>query len=260
MRCLGIIPSRYKSTRAPGKPLTDLAGKTMVQRVWEQAKKASELADVVVATDDQRIFDCASSFGAHVMMTSELHATGSDRAAEVVQRLRAEGKEYDLVCNIQGDMPFINPEVIDGAVRVLAESPERFGISTVVTPMRSEEEFNRPSAVKAVLGMSNEALYFSRAPIPFIRDREKTEISEAEPWGYRHLGLYVYRPDVLDRISSLPQSLPEKREQLEQLRAMCNGIAIRAFIATTQMVEPGIEVDTPEDIERAVAWLKSVQR
>ncbi len=256
-RCLGIIPARYASQRAPGKPLMDLAGKPMIQRVWEQSKKARRLTKVVIATDDERIFDCAKSFGAEVMMTSPSHPTGSDRAAEVVQRLRDNGEEFKLVINIQGDMPFINPDIIDGTIAVLDGSSEYFGISTVAVPFQSEEEFLRPSAVKAVIGTGNEALYFSRAPVPYIRDPQASPVSEKEPYGYKHMGLYVYRPDILMKYSSLPQTLPEKREQLEQLRALCNGIGIKVFIAGPEMVKPGIEVDTPEDVQRAVEYIRA---
>lgn len=254
---LCVIPARYASQRAPGKPLIDLAGKPMIQRVWEQAAQAKRISRLIVATEDRRIFDAVETFGGAAMMTSERHPTGSDRVAEVLHRLRDKGETYNLVVNVQGDMPFINPVIIDGTIRVLDESPDRIGISTVVVPLLSEEEYLRPSAVKAVLGADNDALYFSRSPIPHMRDRETALITPSEPWGYKHMGLYVYRPAVLDRISALPQSLPEKREQLEQLRAVCNGIGIRAFVATPELVEPGIEVDTPEDIERATAYIRS---
>ena len=256
-KTLGVIPARYASQRAPGKPLTDLAGKTMIRRVWEQSARAGRVARLIVATEDRRIFDEVESFGGTAMMTGSEHPTGSDRVAEVLRRLREAGEDYDLVVNVQGDMPFINPDVIDGTIRVLDESPLQFGISTVAVPILSEEEYMRPSAVKAVLGTGNEALYFSRSPMPFIRNRDTAIITESEPYGYKHMGLYVYRPDVLERISTLPQSLPEKREQLEQLRALCNGIGIKVFVASPEMVQPGIEVDTPEDIERAVAYIKS---
>ena len=256
-KCLGVIPARYASTRAPGKPLTDLAGKTMIERVWEQARKASLISELVVATDDQRIFDCVHAFGGTVMMTRDDHPTGSDRVAEVLHRLRDEGKNFETVINIQGDMPFINPDIIDGAIRVLNESDARCGMSTIAVPILREEEFNRPAAVKVVFNAAHEALYFSRAPIPFIRNPEHVRITEAEPWGYKHMGLYVYRPEVLERYSSLPQCLTEQREQLEQLRALAAGIGIRIFVASRSMLDPGIEVDTPEDIARAVEYLRS---
>jgi len=255
-KCLGVIPSRYASTRAPGKPLTDLGGKTLLQRVWEQASKANLVTELVIATDDERIKKCADSFGGKVVMTGSHHATGSDRVSEVLTKMSASSKDFDLVANIQGDLPFINPALIDGAIKVLAESPKTFGMSTIAAPILTEEEYLRPSAVKVALGTSAEALYFSRSPIPFIRNHDSLEISLDEPYAYKHMGLYVFRPEVLIRLSSLPQSLNEKREQLEQLRALSNGIAVKVFIANPEMVEPSIEIDTPEDIERARKYLK----
>ncbi|NMC63230.1 MAG: 3-deoxy-manno-octulosonate cytidylyltransferase [SAR324 cluster bacterium] len=255
-KCLGVIPSRYASTRAPGKPLTDLHGKTLLQRVWEQAQKAKLVTELIIATDDDRIYECAKSFNGNVMMTGSHHATGSDRVAEVFEKRKSSGTYFDLVVNIQGDLPFINPEVIDGAIKVLSDSPDNFGMSTIATPILSEDEYLRPSAVKVALGTSGEALYFSRSPIPFIRNHDNLKISLDQPYAFKHMGLYVFRPEVLKRLSSLPESMNEKREQLEQLRVLSNGIAIKVFVATPEMVEPSIEIDTPEDIERARQYLR----
>ena len=256
INCLGVIPARYASQRRPGKPLADLAGKPLIQWVWEQAKQAQYVSELVIATEDQRIYDCAQDFGANVMMTSELHLTGSDRVSEVAERYAADGRPFDMIANIQGDMPFINPHVIDAAIKTLSESPSSVGMATIATPILEETEFLKPSAVKVVLGTSNEALYFSRASIPFIRSPEKHQISESVPYGYKHMGLYIFRADTLKRMSSLEPSLPELREQLEQLRALCNGIPIRVYVAPRHEVEPCIEVDTPEDIDAAIRHIK----
>ncbi len=251
IRCLGVIPSRYPSTRLPAKPLKDICGKSLVQRVYEQAGKAKHVAEYVVATDDERIAEHVRSFGGKVLMTGSHHHTGSDRVAEVMEIFRKEGKDFDFVANIQGDMPFINPDVIDMTIEALASSGKEFGMSTVATPIISEEEFMRPQAVKVVLGTDNSALYFSRAPIPFWREPKEIKVSDTEPCGYKHMGLYVFRPEALSLLTKLPQSLPEKREKLEQLRALTGGIRIKVAVASQAMVQPSIEVDTEEDLQRA---------
>jgi 3-deoxy-manno-octulosonate cytidylyltransferase (CMP-KDO synthetase) len=250
--CLGVIPARFPSTRLPGKPLKEIAGKTLLQRVWERASHSKFLSEVVIATDDQRIIDAAQKFGAKALMTSDKHATGSDRVGEVMEIYLRQGKRFDFVANVQGDMPFINPDVIDRTIAVLAEGGDSFGMSTVATPILAEEEFLRPSAVKVAVANDNAALYFSRAPIPFWRERSEVVITEKDPFGFKHMGLYVFRPEALRRLGALPQSLPEKREKLEQLRALCGGIRIRVAIVTQAMVHPSIEIDTPEDLERAI--------
>lgn len=253
IRCIGVIPVRMKSTRLPGKPLKDIAGKSLVRRVWERAALATQLSDVVIATEDQEIVAHAESFGARVLLTRSDHLTGSDRVAEVMQRLREQGVETQLIANIQGDMPFINPEVIDRAVTLLAEAPETVGMSTVATPISSYEDFIKPSVVKVVVGEAGTALYFSRAPIPFWREPSEVEYSAEAPVGLKHMGLYVFRTSALERLAKLPAAMAEKREKLEQLRALCGGIEIRVAVVPESMVQPSIEVDTPEDLARAIA-------
>jgi len=250
--CLGVIPVRMKSTRLPGKPLKDIAGKTLVQRVWEQAKKASRVSEVVIATDDQGILEHANALGARAVLTSDKHLTGSDRVAEVLSIWKERVRTPDLVVNIQGDMPFISPFVIDEAIRTLAEAGDEFGMSTVATPIESEEDFLRPSVVKVALASDGGALYFSRAPIPFWREPSEVHPSADEPVGYKHVGLYVFRPAALQRLTAMPPSLPEKREKLEQLRALCGGIRIKVAVVSNAAVQPSIEVDTPEDLARAI--------
>ena len=256
IKCLGVIPARYASQRRPGKPLADLGGKPLIQRVWEQARQAKNVSELVIATEDQRIYDCAKSFGANAMITSDAHLTGSDRVSEVAERYAADGNPFEMIANIQGDMPFINPVVIDKAIAALHESPAHVGMATIATPIHNEEEYNKPSAVKVVLSTSNDALYFSRSPIPFIRNHESLQVTETEPYAYKHMGLYIFRADTLRKLSSLECCLAEKREQLEQLRAICNGIPIRVYVAPRSEVEPSIEVDTPEDVEAAIRYIK----
>jgi 3-deoxy-manno-octulosonate cytidylyltransferase (CMP-KDO synthetase) len=250
--CLGVIPVRMKSTRLPGKPLKDIAGKTLMQRVWEQAKKATLVTEVVIATDDQGIFEHANAIGARAVMTSDQHLTGSDRVAEVLSLWKQRVRTPDLIANIQGDMPFISPAVIDQTIQTLVEGGEEFGMSTVATPIESEEDFHRPAVVKVALANDGGALYFSRAPIPFWREPGEVKPTEAEPVGYKHMGLYVFRPAALERITTLPPSLPERREKLEQLRALCGGIRIKVAVVSNAAVQPSIEVDTPEDLARAI--------
>ena len=254
LNCLGVIPARYPSSRLPGKPLKDIAGKSLVQRVWEQACKARNVSEVVIATDDERIAACAEGFGAKVMMTGSHHNTGSDRVGEVMQRYAARGADFPYIANIQGDMPFINPEVIDRTIQALAEGGPAFGMSTVATPILSEEEYLRESAVKVVLANDHSALYFSRATVPFARDgTDNISPTESEPWSYKHMGLYVFRPQTLAQLAALPQSLLERREKLEQLRALCGGVRIKVALVPPALVSPGIEVDTEDDLQRARA-------
>ena len=257
LKTLAVIPSRLQSTRLPKKPIADIEGKSLIQRVWEQAKKARLLNEIVIATDSEEIATLAKSFGATVVMTGSDNLTGSDRVAEAAHLLAAQGKKFDLIANVQGDMPFIHPEVIDRTIQVLSDAPPEVGMSTVATPLFSEEEFLRPSTVKAVLGVHGDVLYFSRAQVPFIREPKELVIGDDSPYGYKHMGLYVFRPETLARMKTLPQSLPEIREKLEQLRALSNGIRIRAAIVGGDLVKNQVEVDTPEDLARARAIAKS---
>lgn len=248
---LGVIPARYESKRLPGKPLKDIAGRVLLERVWLRAKSAKLLGRIIIATDDKGIYQAALGFGAEALMTKQSHQSGTDRASEVLEVLESEGQSYPLVANIQGDMPFINPEVIDSAIEALHSAGPEVGIGSVCVPMLSEGDFLRPSAVKVVMDDRNDALYFSRAPIPYWRERDVSDVSEQCPFGFKHLGLYVYRNTVLKQLTSLPQSVLEKRECLEQLRALSNGIRIRMAIVPREALEPSIEVDTPEDLELA---------
>ena len=251
--CLAVIPARLTSTRLPNKPLKDIGGKTLIERVYLQAQKAKTLKKVVVATDSPEIFNHMKTVGASVLMTSDSHLTGSDRVAEAAALLEKAGEYFDLIANVQGDMPFINPEIIDRTVRLLATSAASVGMSTVATPLLTEEEYLRPSSVKVVLGVGERVLYFSRAPIPYIREPKDLVISESSPYGYKHMGLYVFRPEVLQTLHKLEQSLPEQREKLEQLRALCNGVEMRVAIVTEEFVRNQVEVDTLEDLEKARA-------
>jgi 3-deoxy-manno-octulosonate cytidylyltransferase (CMP-KDO synthetase) len=248
MKALGVIPARLKSSRLPEKPLKLIAGKTLIQRVWERASKAKTISRLIIATDDPTIEATAKKFGAEVMMTSDQCATGSDRVAEVAARV---GAGFDIVANIQGDMPFINPLVIDQAVNELFNSSKTYGMGTIVTPLYDREEFEKPSCVKAVLGAHGQVLYFSRSPIPYPRSPEEVKITPDTPWGFKHLGLYVFRPETLAALGTMDFALTEQREKLEQLRLLANGIQIKVAIIPAELLNPQVEVDTPEDLAKA---------
>ncbi len=236
---LGVIPVRLESERLPRKPLADIAGKSLVQRVWEQASKSKKLDKLVVATDSDEIIDVVKSFGGEFVKTSNKPRTGTDRVYEAFSI--TEGN-FSFVVNIQGDMPFINPVLIDSCIELLESSGA--DMVTPATPIISDEEFFRDSTVKVAIGNEGRALYFSRAPIPYPRHR-------SDPLGFKHIGLYVFTAKALQTFPSLPSCEVEEREKLEQLRALASGFDIRIFNASPQLTTPGIEVDTPADLERA---------
>jgi len=235
-RIVGVIPARYASTRFPGKALAELCGRPLVQHVVERAGRARLLDEVLVATDDPRIEAAVQGFGGRVVMTSPRHPSGTDRIAEVVQGLRC-----DLVVNIQGDEPLLDPAMVDAAVAPLAEDPT-IPMGTLARPMGVEEAAD-PSKVKVVLDRQGFALYFSRAQIPFLRDGAPP--GAASPF-LLHVGLYVYRRETLLRLAGLPPSPLEERERLEQLRALEHGIRIRVVVGEHE----SFGVDTPADLER----------
>jgi len=233
MKVLGVIPARYQSTRLPGKPLLTIGDKPMIQWVYERALTARLLHDVLVATDDRRIYDAVKAFGGQVEMTSASHPTGTDRLAEVARR-----HEADVIINIQGDEPLIQGEVIDAIVRPLLDDPE-LAMSTAKVRLTDAEQIREPSVVKVVTDESGNALYFSRSPIPYPRNGEYAQY-------YKHIGLYGYRRDFLLKYIELPQTPLEMAESLEQLRALGHGYRIKVVEVASETVG----VDTPEDLER----------
>jgi 3-deoxy-manno-octulosonate cytidylyltransferase (CMP-KDO synthetase) len=291
MKILGVIPARYASTRFMGKPLVDINGKSMIQRVYEQAKQCKSLARVVVATDDERIFKHVESFGGDVVMTADTHQSGTDRCAEVVENLNFEiqtaflnsddapiiGKItprfdniFTAVINIQGDEPFIQPEQIEKVADILrgggisnskfqdskfqdseptkASNVKRqtdFGIATLAKRLDNQEDIESPNVVKVVFDIQGKALYFSRSPIPFIRNLDKSVWAKSGQF-FKHIGLYGYKTSVLLDIARLPPSNLEKTESLEQLRWLENGYEIG--VAETDLETIGI--DTPEDLKK----------
>ncbi|MBI3302447.1 MAG: 3-deoxy-manno-octulosonate cytidylyltransferase [Deltaproteobacteria bacterium] len=241
MEVVALIPARYGSTRFPGKPLALLRGKPMIQHVYERTCLVRDLARVLVATDDERIAQTVREFGGDVVMTRADHPTGTDRLAEVAQGLRAE-----VIVNVQGDLPFFPPAMVEDAVAALTQAPVAV-MSTVRTPITDLAEWHNPNVVKVVTDHEGLALYFSRSPIPFTRSPEFGVRSLGEVLGYRHIGLYVYRRDFLFTFTRLPRTVLEQTEQLEQLRALEWGYKI----AVSETDRPTIEVDTPEDLRRA---------
>lgn len=237
---LAVIPARYGSTRFPGKPLADIRGKSMIRRTWEQVSAAKLVDRVVVATDDERIFQHVQDFGGEVMMTRADHASGTDRCAEVARRY----KDADLILNVQGDEPFIQPEQIDFLCVTLLSQP-KFGIATLLKKIEDPALLHNPNVVKGVHGPGNGALYFSRHPIPYFRDAPAEEWIRRHPY-YKHIGMYVFKRATLLKIARLSPAPLEKAESLEQLRWLENGL--RIAVGITDMETVGI--DTPEDLAR----------
>ena len=238
-----VIPSRYGSTRLPGKPLVFLAGKPMVQHVYERAKRAQTVHRVVVATDDQRIVEAVKAFGGEARMTRTDHRTGTERIAEV-----AVHEKGDIFVNVQGDEPLIDPVAIDTAVASLLEEPAA-QIATVATPIRHAGDIMDPNIVKTVLDFDSNGMYFSRAPIPWVRDtQQKVHVKY-----WKHLGLYVFQRDALLEYPTLPQGELEKIEHLEQLRWLENGWKIRV----AEVEHDAVSVDVQEDVARVEKFLKA---
>jgi 3-deoxy-manno-octulosonate cytidylyltransferase (CMP-KDO synthetase) len=239
-KALGIIPARWASTRFPGKPLHSIAGKPLLQRVWESSRRAKRLDHLIIATDDFRIAEAAFAWGAEVAMTSASHASGTDRIAEIA----AKAREFAHIVNIQGDEPMIDPKLIDRLVREL-QRDQKLEMITAAHPFADPREAESSHQVKVVVNKKNEALYFSRSAIPFARD------AAARPHYFRHQGIYGYRRDLLLRFVRWKPTPLERMESLEQLRALENGVRIK--VVMTGSGSPG--VDTPEDaqmIERLI--------
>ena len=233
-KILGVIPARFASSRFPGKILARIGSKTMLQHVYERASVARYLTSTIIATDDARVFEVARSFGARVRMTLASHLSGTDRVAEV-----ASSEDAELVVNIQGDEPLIDPGAIDAAILPLAHDPA-IVMGTLKKKIEDPREVDDPNVVKVVTDRAGDAIYFSRCPIPFNRDRTASARRD------KHIGLYVYRRDFLLNYPALPVGPLERAERLEQLRAIENGYSIR--VVETEYESIG--VDTPDDLER----------
>jgi 3-deoxy-manno-octulosonate cytidylyltransferase (CMP-KDO synthetase) len=253
-KILGVIPARLASSRFPRKVLAPLASKPMLQHVWERASKARYLTSILIATDDEQIYEVARNFGARVRMTRSDHASGTDRAAEI-----ASVENCDMVVNIQGDEPLIDPDAIDAAILPMAHDSE-IQMATLKKRIADPSEITNPNVVKVITDLNGDAIYFSRLPIPYHRDASREAASSLAPGPrppapfFKHIGLYLYQRDFLLAYPTLPVGPLEQAERLEQLRALENGLKIR--VVETDYESLG--VDTPEDLER-VATLFAMQ-
>ena len=241
MNIIGIIPARYGSTRFPGKPLVDIDGKTMIQRVYEQVLQSKRLSRVTIATDDDRIFNHAKDFGADTIMTSPKHISGTDRCAEFISK---EGVgQWDVVVNIQGDEPYIQPEQIDLLISCFDQQDTQ--IATLVKKITTTDELFNHNNVKVVMNKRGEAIYFSRSPIPYNRNFPEEEWLKHSSY-FKHIGIYGYRSSTLKDISTLTKTNLEITESLEQLRWIENGYVIKAEVTSLE----SISIDTPEDLAK----------
>jgi 3-deoxy-manno-octulosonate cytidylyltransferase (CMP-KDO synthetase) len=246
-KILGVIPARFASSRFPGKALAKVDSRTMLEHVYERVSMARYLGAIIIATDDKRIYEEARRFGARVTMTREDHMSGTDRVAEVASAF----EDYELVVNIQGDEPLIDPNAIDAAILPLLEEPA-IPMGTLKKRIEDPREINDPNVVKVVTDRFENAIYFSRAPIPWLRD---TDRNQAGITHFKHIGLYVYRRNFLLRYSDMPKGPLEQIEKLEQLRALENGFQIRVIETDYE----SFGVDTPEDMARIKALIQAAR-
>lgn len=249
MRILGIIPARYESSRFPGKPLIDINGKSMIQRVYDQALKSTKLNEVVVATDDERILQHVISFGGRAILTASHHQSGTDRCAEVAQKLPG----FDIFINIQGDEPFIDPIQIDLVCNCFVNANTK--LATLVKKITDLAELNNVNSPKVILDTNSEAIYFSRTIIPFLRNIEPSQWLNNHTF-YKHIGIYGYNAETLKAITLLKVSSLEKAEALEQLRWIENGYKIKVAITDIETQA----IDTPGDLERLLIQLKNSEK
>lgn len=245
MKILGIIPARYASTRFPAKPLALIAGKTMIQRVYEQAKKSTFLADVVVATDHHEILNHVKSFNGKACLTKESHQSGTDRCFEALSK---QNESFDYVINIQGDEPFIDPSQIDTLAKCLVRTTQ---LATLIKKISHADALFSPNIVKVVVSGNDYAIYFSREAIPHIRGQHKANWLKSHTF-FKHIGIYAYRADILQAITALPVSVLEKAESLEQLRWLEQGYRIKVAETTLE----SIGIDTPEDLDHALQAIR----
>lgn len=250
MKAIAIIPARYASTRLPGKPLLDLNGKTIIQRVYERIAAAKAIAAVAVATDDQRIMEHVHGFGGDAYLTADTHRSGTDRIAEVANTLP---EDFDVIVNVQGDEPFVTTRQIEILVQAIGEG--KSDIATLAHPLTDSERLFDPNVVKVVFNRQGNAMYFSRSVIPYVRDEDKKEWIGEQSF-FQHLGMYAFRRDVLLEVTALLPSRYEQLESLEQLRWLDYGKQIKVVL--TQ--EKSMGIDTPNDLERAKKYLAQYEK
>ncbi|HTN19596.1 MAG TPA: 3-deoxy-manno-octulosonate cytidylyltransferase [Pelobium sp.] len=245
MKILGIIPARFASTRFPGKPLIDLAGKSMIRRVYEQAKKASSLAEVVVATDSEEVFNAVTAFRGNVIMTSDQHQSGTDRCAEVSKKMIG----YDAIINIQGDEPLIDPQQINLLASCFNDIST--DLATLIKKIKTQEELFNYNTPKVIINNRSEAIYFSRQVIPYLKDVSPEDYLNKHTF-YKHIGIYGYRTTTLGIIASMNLGNLEASEKLEQLRWIENGCTIKVAITDKE----SLAIDSPEDVQEVLKVLK----
>jgi 3-deoxy-manno-octulosonate cytidylyltransferase (CMP-KDO synthetase) len=251
-KVLGVIPSRYESTRFPGKPLVDIAGKSMIQRVYEQCAKVNRLTKIVVATDDKRIYDHVLDFGGNAMITMDTHQSGTERCGEVVEKFEDKDEFFDIVVNIQGDEPFISPDHINKVVEILWKD-DQAEIGTLAKKITTKEELFNENVVKLVMtenegdGEPRDALYFSRHPIPFVRGVEENKWLDKADF-YKHIGIYAFNMDDFHEIIQIEYAMLEKAESLENLRWLSHHFTIQV----AEIEEDITGIDTPEDLEKVM--------
>ena len=245
MKTIGVIPARFGSTRFPAKVLVNIGGKPLIRHVWEKASLCRELDEVLIACDHEDIFKAAQHFKARVVMTDPKHPSGSDRIAEAVKDLNV-----DIVVNIQGDEPFIDSRTID-ALTVLLKQDAKTMVGTVIKEITDDADFLNPNVVKCVVDNQGNALYFSRSPIPYHRNKNVSMGTK----NYKHLGLYAYRKDFLMQYKDWPKGVLESIEELEQLRMLERGVRIKTTVTSFE----SIAVDTPQDLQKAQAWFDKLK-
>lgn len=243
MKAIGIIPSRFASTRFPGKPLVNIKGSSMIQRVYEQVSKSKKLSKVVVATDDERIFNHVKGFGGDVLMTDVAHLNGTARCNEIISLLEIDRLNFDVVVNIQGDEPYINPQQIDSVVNIFENSKAQIG--TLIKKITSSWDLFNPNVVKVVKDNNNNALYFSRQAIPMLRGHDNSQWLDKFTY-YKHVGIYGYLTDTLKKIANMTDGKLEQAEKLEQLRWLEGGMPVTVDITDYE----SIAIDTPEDLKK----------
>lgn len=241
MKILGIIPARYASSRFPGKALVKINGKPMIQRVYEQSVRATSLSDLIVATDDKRIEKEVLDFGGKVKLTSTIHKSGTERCREVIDKLQADGNIFDIIINIQGDEPYINPKQIDQVASCFKSTDVQ--IATLIKKITTPEDLFNPNVNKVIINKNHQAIYFSRQAIPFIQNSDKQEWVRKHDF-YKHIGIYAYRTNILKEITKLNITPLEKAESLEQLRWLENGYKIT--VSETDI--ESYAVDMPDDL------------
>lgn len=245
MKTIGVIPARFASTRFPAKVLANIGGKPLIWHVWQKAIQCQELDEVLIACDHEYVYKSAKAFNARVVMTDPNHPSGSDRIAEAIGDL-----DVEVVVNIQGDEPFIDPRTIDALSVLLKENPN-VKMGTVIKEITDEMDFLNPNVVKCVVDGAGYALYFSRSSIPYHRNKEKS----AGIKNYKHLGLYAYRKDFLMQYKDWPKGLLESAEELEQLRVLERGVKIKTTVTNYE----SIAVDTPQDLQKAITWFEKLK-